>query len=207
MWDAPEYEPMLAASGPILGKAEDYAFEPKWDGWRALVYVDDAVTVRTRSGRDVSAKVQELSPLAAALDGRIAVLDGELIASSGAPSSFYRIAGRVSAGERPKRHPLTFVAFDVLYLDGDLTTSSYRDRREALEGLNLLGSAWCTTPSFPGMGAELFAACIQLGLEGLVAKRLNGRYLPGQRSALWVKAKCESWKRDHAQYRNPERRR
>ena len=66
----PVLEPMLASTGTIAAPVDDWAFEPKLDGWRALVYVDNAVTVRTRTGRDVSVSLPELEPLAHVLRGR-----------------------------------------------------------------------------------------------------------------------------------------
>lgn len=166
------------------------------------------VVVRTRNGHDVTAAVPELDGLREPLLGRSVVLDGELVAHQGSPASFYRLSGRM-ATHRPfaveaarARTPATFVAFDVLWLDGDVTAKPYRDRRQLLEGLALAGSAWCTVSSFPGAGAEVFAACTQLGLEGLVAKRLDGRYEPGVRSKAWVKAKCAAWLDDHAAHRH-----
>lgn len=140
---------------------------PSGDGWRALVYVLDALSpCGPDAAGTVSEKVPEFGRLARTLGGRAAVLDGELIASSGAPSSFYRIAGHVSGRGGLTRQPLTFVVFDFLYLDGDLTKSPYGDRRQSSEELNFLGPTWCTTPSYVGLGAELFAACTALGLEG-----------------------------------------
>lgn len=143
-----------------------------------------------------------------ALFGRSVVLDGELVAQEGTPSSFYRLSRRMAA-RRPAsvdtaraRTPATFVAFDVLWLDGDITALPYQRRRRLLEELGLSGPAWCTVSSFPGAGAELFAACTQLGLEGLVAKRLDGRYEPGVRSKAWIKAKCAAWLDDHAAHRH-----
>jgi ATP-dependent DNA ligase len=62
-----------------------------------------------------------------------------------------------------------------------------------------------TSPSYPGSGAELFADCTRLGLEGLVAKRLDGRYYPGQRREVWVKAKCSAWVAHHARHRHEPR--
>jgi bifunctional non-homologous end joining protein LigD len=70
------------------------------------------------------------------------------------------------------RTPLTFVAFDVLWLDGDAIQEPYEHRRtlleglEGLEGLEVAGEHWCTASTFPGAGAELFAACTAMGLEG-----------------------------------------
>jgi bifunctional non-homologous end joining protein LigD len=205
----PRFKPMLASAGAIRGEADAYAFEPKLDGWRAIVTVgSDRVVVRTRHGRDVTASVPELAGLVAAVGNRRVVLDGELVAHRGTPSSFYRLSGRMAA-RRPvavdaarARTPVTFVAFDVLWLDGDVTALAYRDRRHRLETLELQGPAWCTVSSFPGAGPELFAACHALGLEGLVAKRLDSPYEPGVRSKAWVKAKCAAWLADHAGHRH-----
>ena len=91
---------MLASTGPIAAPAEQWAFEPKLDGWRAMVYVDGAVTVRTRTGRNVSAALPELKPLADALEGRRAVLDGELVARQGRAWDFYRLGPRLNARKR-----------------------------------------------------------------------------------------------------------
>jgi bifunctional non-homologous end joining protein LigD len=208
----PRYRPMLAASGPILGEAGDYAFEPKMDGWRAIVRIGAAgLKVSTRNGHDVTPSVPELHALSETVAGRTVVLDGELVAHKGTPSSFYRLSGRMAA-RRPvavdtarRRTPATFVAFDVLWLDGDVTGAPYRERRAMLEALHLQGPAWCTVSAFEGAGAEVFAACTALGLEGLVAKRLDSRYEPGVRSKAWVKAKCADWLHGHAQHHHGKR--
>jgi len=201
---------MLASAGAIRGSAEEYAFEPKWDGWRVLVRVTPGgLVVSTRNGHDITASVPELRELR--LPGRSVVLDGELVADRGTPDSFYRLGGRLAARrpgavERARtRTPVTFVAFDVLWLDGDVTAEPYTSRRSRLEDLSVQGEHWCTTSSFPGAGAELFAACTALGLEGLIAKRLGSRYEPGVRSKHWVKAKCVDWYERHAQYRHARR--
>ena len=208
----PRYRPMLASSGLIRGSADDYAFEPKLDGWRVVMTVSAGrVQVRSRNGHDITASVPELGPVADALDARSVVLDGELVAHEGTPSSFYRLSGRMAARTpgavetARRRTPATFVAFDLLWLDGDVTTASYRERRHLLTELHLQGAAWCTVSSFEGAGAELFAACTSLGLEGLIAKRLDGRYEPGVRSKTWIKAKCADWYEHHGQYRHAKR--
>ena len=200
---------MLAVGGPIHGYEDDYSFEPKWDGWRALVTTHEGgLEVRTRTGRVVTEAVPELAGLVDQIGGRSAVLDGELVAHAGTPASFYRLGGRMATRRPAFRStvPLTFVAFDVVWLDGDVTERPYRQRRGLLDGLDLAGRAWCTSPSYPGSGAELFAACTRLGLEGLVAKRLDGRYYPGQRRDVWVKAKCSAWVAHHARHRHEPRR-
>jgi bifunctional non-homologous end joining protein LigD len=193
---------MLAtsASGRVLGGG--WAYEPKLDGWRAMVVVEaGAVKVRTRTGRDVSDSLPELAALPATLQDRSVVLDGELVAGAGKPEDFYGIAGRMAS--RRRRIPLTFVAFDVLFVDGQTVCDRpYDERRDTLEQLELKSANWAAVPSFDGEAADVFVACAELGLEGLVAKRVESRYRPGQRSRDWVKLKTTSWREHHAHRRH-----
>jgi bifunctional non-homologous end joining protein LigD len=86
--------------------------------------------------------------------------------------------------------PVTWVAFDACYLDGaSLLDQPYRVRRAALEDLDLRGPAWAPTPASLGEGLRMLRAARQHELEGVVAKRLSSRYLPGRRSRSWVKVK------------------
>jgi len=75
----PSFSPMLASSGPVAAPANAWAFEPKLDGWRVLVYMDDRLTVRTRNGHNVTTSVPELAPMVASLGGRSVVLYGETL--------------------------------------------------------------------------------------------------------------------------------
>lgn len=186
---------MLASSGPIRGRADDWAFEPKWDGWRCLLRITDTLSVRTRNGHDITARVPELASLAEGLDQEL-VLDGELVAVDGRPGSFYRLLPRMASGIA-SRERLTFVAFDVLFAGEDLTAQPYATRRARLEALDFSGPAWATTPAEVGLGPELFVACAELGLEGVVAKKLSSQYRQGARSRDWVKVKCPSWASEH----------
>src|SRR5688572_4625249 len=85
-------------------RANDVVLEPKFDGWRVIVEVDDGVRVWTRRGHELTERLPELAPLADALDRRV-VLDGELVAGAGRASDFYGVLGRV--GARARRSPLT----------------------------------------------------------------------------------------------------
>jgi bifunctional non-homologous end joining protein LigD len=94
---------------------------------------------------------------------------------------------------------LTFVAFDLLRLDGqDLTGRPLVERKRLLDELQLIGPAWVTNCWHPGDGQTLFQVCVELGHEGVVAKRLDAAYLAGRRSRSWMKRKTPDWKRDHA---------
>jgi hypothetical protein len=119
--------------------------------------------------------------------------------SSQVPAVHGTSTGRALRGSPP----LTLVAFDLLCLDGELTTTRpYVERRALLEGLGLTGPCWATTPSFRLPGADVFTACREVGLEGVVAKRLKGRYRPGERSPDWIKIKTPEWRLNHGARRH-----
>jgi bifunctional non-homologous end joining protein LigD len=211
----PYIAPMLASPGPPPSDLSAMAAEPKWDGARASFSFDGgALVVETRSRRDVTACFPELAPMAEAFVGRSVVLDGELVvAGEGGRPDFYALSTRLAASrdltiQRLRRSaPATFVAFDLLWLDGQLTTPlPYVERRRLLEALQLVGPAWQTTPSYPGDGAELFSACASLRLEGCLYKDLEAPYRPGIRCRrAWIKQKCPAWVAEHAPRRRPGR--
>jgi bifunctional non-homologous end joining protein LigD len=187
--------PMLVQLAAELPRNQDaWAFEPKWDGFRAIVYVSGGrVRVSSRNGGDFTGHLPELQLLAAELRDRQVVLDGELVAlrPDGVPS-FELLQERMGLERRTSREPIgvMFMAFDVLHVDGrSLVDAPYLERRRALEGLELSGDHWSTPPFSTGQGDALFEASCRLGLEGVVGKRLTSRYEPGRRSGAWIKVK------------------
>jgi bifunctional non-homologous end joining protein LigD len=200
---------MLATSGEPRHHEAGWCVEPKWDGWRALVYVDDGLRVRTRTGRQVADSLPELTGLVDALAGHRVILDGELVACVDKAVDFYAMAPRMMHTGRMARFaathvPVTFVTFDLLHLDGqDLTGLPLVERKERLDDLHLVGPAWATNRWYPGDDDALFQVCVQLGHEGVVTKRLDAPYLPGIRSRTWLKRKTPAWKRDDAPRRRP----
>jgi bifunctional non-homologous end joining protein LigD len=193
----PTFAPMLASTqAPTAGA--DWAFEPKLDGWRALIYVDGSVTVRTRTGRDITEYVENLQALANL--GRRFVLDGELVAESGRAGDFYRLGPSLRSSSR---RDITFVAFDLLVLDDDnLCERPYSERRPLLEELDLFGPGWVTIRALAGSPRVLLDACASLDVEGVVAKRVDSPYRPGVRSGDWLKLKTMDWKQGHAPRRH-----
>jgi bifunctional non-homologous end joining protein LigD len=175
-----------------------YAYEFKWDGVRALTYVrDDEVTVQSRNLLDVTGQYPELTEVGEKLAGRTAVLDGEIVAldAKGTPS-FQRLQGRMhvtSAAEVRRRMaetPVAYLVFDVLYLDGrSLMKLPYTERRAVLEELPIAGPSIQVPPSQTGGGAAVLEASERIGLEGVMAKRLDSIYEPGKRSRAWLKVK------------------
>jgi bifunctional non-homologous end joining protein LigD len=193
-----QLRPMLARSGPLPPREEQFGFEVKWDGIRALLYSDHGhVELRGRNGSDFTARYPEVRELARSLGSRRIVLDGEVVAfdDDGRPS-FERLQSRMhlasdSAVRRRMRDiPATYVIFDLLYLDGHTTTGlPYEERRELLDQLQLEGPAWRIPAYHRGEGKALLAATRELGIEGIVAKKLDCPYTPGARASHWIKVK------------------
>ena len=183
--------PMLLTSGPVPS-GDAWTLELKWDGCRAqLRYDGRAVSLRTRRGRECSADFPELRAIAGMLGKRRVTLDGELVCLRGdGRPDFARLRHRLTGSAR-NRHPAMLQVFDVLHLDGRSTRPlPYADRRALLEELALDGPAWRTPATIPINRRENFLAQVQeLGLEGVVAKRLSSTYLPGRRCTSWVKHK------------------
>ena len=173
-------EPMLARSGR-LPTSGDYAYELKWDGFRAIVSTEGPLRVRSRRGWDMTERVGFLAelPVQAVLDGELVALDDE-----GKPD-FPQLCECVL--QRHSRVPLAYMVFDVLSVDGDSVAGwPYRERRRILEGLGLDAPGWRTPETFDD-GQALWEAVCEHELEGVVAKRRSGRYVSGERG--WVKTK------------------
>jgi hypothetical protein len=188
---------MLARTEPIP-TGDGWAFEVKFDGMRLQLRRDGrAVWLRSRPGRDCTDEFPELAPIQGTLGRHRVLLDGELVclAADGSPD-FARLRRRLRAPAdkaRPhaERWPVTYLAFDLLHLDGRSTRQlPYERRRELLLGLGLDGDVrWRTPRHFVGESERVLAATREHGLEGVVAKRLGSPYLPGARSSAWVKHK------------------
>jgi bifunctional non-homologous end joining protein LigD len=191
--------PMLATLGQLPPPAQDerFAYETKWDGVRAVAYLDGTRTrLVSRNDIDVSRSYPELAGLAEAA-GVPAIVDGEIVArDTSRRFSFEALQPRMhlqnaaQVRRMAEQSPVTFCAFDLLWLDGrDTTRLPYTQRRELLEGLDLNGPQWMTTPSAVGGGPTALAESRRLGLEGVMAKRVSSRYEPGRRSRDWIKVK------------------
>lgn len=188
---------MLLTAGALPDGAA-WTLELKWDGCRAQLRHDGrSVTLRTRKGRECSADFPELAEMGTVLGDQRVTLDGELVClrPDGRPD-FARLRTRL-AGSRTHRHPAMLQVFDVLHLDGrSVRGLAYTERRALLEELALDGPAWRTPASLVAESAEAFVARVaELGLEGIVAKRRDSRYLPGRRTTGWIKFKLRRQER------------
>jgi bifunctional non-homologous end joining protein LigD len=189
--------PMLARLSELPADGK-WAVEVKWDGVRAVAYCRPGrIELESRNLNDVTAQYPEVRRLSRQLGSRDAVLDGELVAfdEDGQPS-FERLQQRIhqtSASivrRRMKSHPVTYVIFDLLYLEGrNLMGEPYRRRRELLEGLELSGDSWQTPGHSVGRAKQLLEASRRQQLEGILMKRLDSPYSPGKRTGSWLKVK------------------
>jgi bifunctional non-homologous end joining protein LigD len=193
-----QLEPMKATLSKLPADDAAYGYEIKWDGVRAIAFCEvGRLRLQSRNLRDVTAQYPEVAALARELGSREAILDGELVAfdEHGRPS-FQRLqrrmhlASEAAVRRRARETPVTYVIFDLLYLEGRLLIGlPYERRRELLEELELEGPSWQVPAYHRGDGAALLAASRERGLEGVVAKRLSSHYRPGTRSREWLKIK------------------
>jgi bifunctional non-homologous end joining protein LigD len=193
-----DLRPMSATLGKRAPAGDGWAWELKWDGIRALGYVDGGrLRLVTRNGNEVTHRYPELRKLGETLGARDAVLDGEIVAfDDTSRPSFERLQQRMHVeNETAIRRlvnevPAVYVLFDVLWLDGHSTMAlPYEERRAKLLELGLTGPSWQTPPHEVGDGGATVDVSKRFQLEGVVAKRLDSVYEPGKRSSSWVKVK------------------
>jgi len=192
-------EPMMAKLATAIPKPDSpWGFEFKWDGIRALAYVEGGrVRLVSRSGEDVTARYPEIHLMGRALGSREVILDGEVVAldEKGRPSfeQIQQRMGLTSESEvRRKMNlvPVIYMVFDLLWQDGhSLLNLPYAERRRRLGQLKLSGPSWQTPPWEKGGGEAMLEASAKAGLEGVMAKKLDSQYEPGRRSGAWLKVK------------------
>ncbi len=194
--------PMLATLGSeqAIPDPGEWAYEMKWDGVRCIAVVaGGTVTLTSRNGIDATVTYPELGNLGGLLSAESAVLDGEIVALNvkGRPD-FSLLQTRMKLVHRAEieagriRTPVRLMLFDLLELDGnDLTGLEYCQRRELLERAvdEAEDGSVQVPPALDATLEEAVEASRQLGLEGILAKRLTSDYQPGTRSASWVKIK------------------
>lgn len=193
----PHIDPMLAKIGKAFD-ADDHLFEVKWDGTRAITFVEgNGVRGHNRRRREVIPRYPELDALRAAEPGL--VLDGELVilGADGRPEfrgMFQREQARQEARVRrlAATKPATYVVFDVLYRRGaSLMGAPLSERRKHLvEVVAKLGDPRViVSEGVVGAGLAFFEQIRRMEIEGMVAKDLASSYRPGARSEAWLKVK------------------
>ena len=191
-----ELTPMLATAATSLPEGSEWLYEVKWDGWRALCFVEGKkMRLLSRNKKPMDRQYPELSVLADLLGRATAIVDGEIVAldEQGRPS-FELLQQRITVGakgvtQQARSHPVAFFAFDLPYYNGyDLRATPLLERKR------LLASALNPSPvvryseHFVGNGPRLLASAREQGLEGVMAKRALSAY-ESRRTANWLKVK------------------
>ncbi|GAA1774216.1 ATP-dependent DNA ligase [Pseudarthrobacter sulfonivorans] len=198
---AADFSPMMATAGTAADlQGSDWQFELKWDGVRALVVADNAkVRIISRNGNDVTATYPELTDRTCWPDGPF-VADGEIFAvgPSGKPD-FGVLQGRMKLtrpGDVAKARaaiPVRLMLFDLLaHGDEDLRSLPFEKRRQRLEQFHRPSDSPVElSPVLDERIEHLLESAQELGLEGVMAKRTDSRYVSGQRTRTWIKIKLE----------------
>ncbi|HEY8200709.1 MAG TPA: DNA polymerase ligase N-terminal domain-containing protein, partial [Actinomycetota bacterium] len=192
----PPPDPMLATLGEGPFDDPAWSFEPKWDGIRAIAVCKDATVLVSRNRNEITAAYPELRRLHERLVAIDGMVDGEIVALDNGVPSFERLQSRMHVRDEREVErlaaatPVTFVAFDLVYLDGrSLIDLPFEERRARLEAAIVPSSNVQLSPTVPREGTALYQAARAQRLEGIVAKRLGSRYEPGKRSHAWLKIK------------------
>ena len=181
------YQPMLATLADEVPKSGDWLYEIKWDGYRIIATVSAGeAELRTRKDQDYTKRFENVAKeLAKALKTPDCVVDGEVCAldEEGRPSFSAMQQGRPGT-------PIVYYVFDLLEVEGEpIINLPLEDRRDRLQKLLDKRNKTVRFSEDFEDGKALLRAAEQQGLEGIMAKRLGSRYLPGKRSREWLKIK------------------
>jgi DNA ligase D-like protein (predicted ligase) len=182
--------PMAAVTVKKLPEGDEWLYELKWDGYRALLIKDgEAVQIRSRNDKDLTAMYPSIAAAGRRQKIKHIVLDGEIVAlgEDGRPS-FQALQHRSSH----QKHQIVYYAFDLIYADvQDFTGERLDVRRARLPALVSTDAVLRLSQDLPGSVADIVKALRAAGVEGVIAKRRDSSYQPGERSNDWVKLKLE----------------
>jgi len=192
-----EIHPMLATTVEKPFDSQDWLFEIKWDGYRAVAFIENGkVRLVSRNQNELTARYPELKDLAKSVKAKTAILDGEVVAldEQGRPSfslmqqrTGFRPGGR--RGPANADVPVLYYAFDLLYLDGyDLRRLPLEERKKKLAAILSTGDSLRYSDHYQKQGLALFEMARERGLEGILAKKRDSIYQE-RRSSEWLKIK------------------
>jgi bifunctional non-homologous end joining protein LigD len=188
------YKPMLArlAQQPFSGK--DWLFEIKWDGFRAIAYVNQAFSLKSRNGKELKYNFPELEELTQLTSN--VVLDGEIVVVQEGKPDFQALLERGQATSpveielQAKRSPVVYVVFDILEKDGvSLVDLPLTERKRILQDSVKQGKHVLLSDFVEEKGVAYYRVALEKGLEGVMAKKKNSVYEQGARSGSWLKIK------------------
>ena len=190
----PRYKPMLAQMADAPFDSEDWIFEIKWDGIRAISYVNEELSIRSRNDKELKQNFPELAELTTL--SKNVVLDGEIIVITQGKPDFQAVIERAKATRiheieiASQKNPATYVVFDIIEKDGQPLLSLPLTERKKLLEQNLKEGKHVLTSIFADKdGKTYYEAALKTGVEGIMAKKKNSPYEPGIRSHNWLKIK------------------
>ena len=188
------YKPMLAQTADAPFNSEDWIFEIKWDGIRAISYVDDEVSIRSRNDKELKQNFPEFDELKTL--ARNVVLDGEIVVIKDGKADFQSVIQRAKATRsheievEAQRNPATYVVFDMIEKEGQpLLELPLIERKKLLEQSLREGSHVSLSLFVDKEGEAYYDAALKKGVEGIIAKKKDSPYTPGVRSHNWLKIK------------------
>src|SRR3972149_9151949 len=197
LFDERPIRPMMAKTGEPFD-SDDFIFEPKWDGLRALLFKQGRkLELQNRNLRDVTGGYPELQQLKTSIRARSAIIDGEVVIldEKGLPDfgkmqSRFGISDPREATTLGKTLPSTYVAFDLLHQNSkDLVSRPLEERKSRLRTIVREGPYLLLGDHVDKKGKRFYDEASKQGFEGVIAKRRDSPYLPGVRADSWVKIK------------------
>ncbi len=188
------YKPMLAKSAEKPFDSRDWIFEIKWDGIRAISYINEELNIRSRNDKEMCQNFPELEELAKLTKN--VVVDGEIVVMKRGRADFQALIERSNASlqrdieRQAQMAPATYVVFDILEKNGKAVMDlPLTERKELLKESLKEGKRVTVSVFVEERGEEYYKAAIEKGVEGIMAKRKASTYQAGKRSADWLKIK------------------
>ncbi len=188
------YKPMLARLAQQSFSGKDWLFEIKWDGFRAIAYVNQELSLRSRNEKELKYNFPELEELAQLTHN--VVLDGEIVVVKDGKPDFQELLERGQAAStveielQAKRSPVVYVVFDILEKDGvSLVDLPLTERKRILKDSVKEGKHVLLSDFVEEKGEAYYRVALEKGLEGVMAKRKDSVYESGVRSSSWLKIK------------------
>ncbi|HMB46059.1 MAG TPA: non-homologous end-joining DNA ligase, partial [Candidatus Methanoperedens sp.] len=189
-----QYKAMLARPADAPFSSDDWIFEVKWDGIRAISYVKEELSIRSRNQKELIANFPELSELKDL--ARDMVLDGEIIVMKDGKADFATLIKRsqntkaMDIDHMARKFPATYIIFDILEKKGEeLLDIPLIERKKILENSLKEGQFVVLSLFVEGSGVDYYRAALEKGIEGVMAKKKQSPYEPGKRSNYWLKIK------------------
>lgn len=188
------FEPMLLSEIEKPFDSKEYLFELKFDGIRSIIHVGpDTFIIYSRNGNDITNLYPELKKIKKYVKNNM-IFDGEIVIFHNGKTSFSKLQERNKLRSTLKIKKISeelsvcFIAFDCLYKNNDLTTKTLLERKRILNEIED-NDYFIKTKSVLNDGKTLFKKVKQLGLEGIVAKKIDSTYQIGLCSKEWIKIK------------------